>query len=281
MSRFLASGFDTAAPLHILGHGYDGTVSFRPGTRFGPEAIRNASWGLETYDPLLERDLEDLLICDHEDPEVPMGDAARAMDMVLQRCTDGIPDKARPLFLGGEHLLTLPTLRWTLHNRSARNLWVVQFDAHADMREDYLGNPLSHATVMRHAAGLVGFDHVRQIGIRSGTREEWQLMRREGTLVDARVEALQKLRAAIGDDPLYITVDLDVLDPSIMPGTGTPEAGGITFGLLEQLLHCFDGADIVAADIMELAPTLDPSGVSEIVAAKVARTLLLMMGAVR
>ena len=277
MTRFMAAEADRTAPLHIMGHGFDGTVSFRPGTRFGPDAIRSASYGLETYDPLLNRDLEDYEICDHEDPELPMGDARRVLKLVEERCRRDLPDHARPVFLGGEHLLTLPTLRWVVDRHGADKLWVVQFDAHADMRDEYLGNPLSHATVMRHAAEQVGFDHVRQIGIRSGTREEWELMRRNKTLVDARIEALQQLRNTIGDDPVYITVDLDVLDPSVLPGTGTPEPGGISFSLLEELLHCFDGANIVAADVMELAPGLDTSGVSDVVAAKVVRSLLLMM----
>ena len=277
MSLFMAAKRSVKAPLNILGLPYDGTASFRPGARFGPPAIREAVWGLETYDPALELDLEDLEICDWEDIEIPFGSPSRALATIETFLSANFEVGQKILALGGEHLLSLPMIMRLAEIYGKERLWVVQFDAHADLRTDYLGEPLSHACIIRRVADILGFKRIRQLGIRSGTKEEWAIIREQKTLVTIEEEALAALKKQIGEDPLYITVDLDALDPSVMPGTGTPEPGGISFNSLNSALMAFRGLNIVGADAMELAPNLDTSGVSSVTAAKIARTLLLIM----
>lgn len=272
---FLGTSSDPQTRVALLGAGFDGTASFRPGARFGPSAIRAASDGIETYSPYLRRDLvEDCAVADRGDLELPPGDT----DAVLRAIGDGVravlDDDCVPFLLGGEHLVTLPALQAVAERHE--DLCVLHLDAHADLRDDYLGNPLSHATVLRRVAEVAGFDRLRQVGIRSGTREEFALMERHGTLVPsfARTD-LEAAIASFEDRPIYVTCDLDVFDPAHLPGTGTPEPGGIDFHAFVTLLKLLDGKNIVAADVVELAPMLDPSGCSAVLAAKVVRELLM------
>lgn len=269
------------AGVVLFGAPFDGTVSFRPGSRFGPVALREASDGIETYSPYLDLDLEeDCAIADCGDLELPFGDLKGSLDRIGAAAREIVEAGKVPFMLGGEHLVTLPAL--TEVARRHPDLAVVHLDAHADMRPDYMGNPLSHATVLRRVAELVGFESLRQIGIRSGTREEFALMREHGT--QALGTSREHLAAALdvfAERPLYVTCDLDVFDPAYLPGTGTPEPGGIDFNIFATFVKLLAGRNIVGCDVVELAPTIDSSGCSAVLAAKVTRELLLCIPAGR
>jgi len=262
--------------IRIIGAPFDGTVSFRPGARFGPAAIRDASDGVETYSPLQDRDLESVSYADAGDLELPMGSVVSSLAIIREAVDDALADGAIPFLLGGEHLVSLPAIE-AVYDKYP-DMVVVQLDAHADQRQDYLGVKLSHACVIRRVAEFLGQEHIRQIGIRSGTREEYKLMRDYGTLTTFREEDLSELRAWIGDRPLYLTVDLDVFDPASFPGTGTPEPGGIDWWTFQRFLAAIKGCDIVGLDAVELAPQLDSSGCSSVLAAKCVREMLLTAG---
>ena len=258
----------------LFGAPFYSTTSFRPGARFGPKALRDASHGLETFSPLQEADLEDIAFMDKGDLELPFGDPKPALGMIEAAAGRILESGRTPFLLGGEHLVTLGALRaaYRLH----RDLRVIHLDAHADLREAYLGQSLSHATVMRRALDIVGEEGLRQVGVRSCAREEYALACR------LRVSDPQEIVAWAGESPCYLSCDLDILDPSVLTGTGTPEPGGLTFpeltGLLVPLLHALR---IVALDVVELAPQLDPSGTSAVVAAKIVRESLLALGSAR
>jgi len=260
--------------IRIIGAPFDGTVSFRPGARFGPEAIRDSSDGIETYSPIFDCDLESISYADAGDLELPMGSVEAALSIIKEAVEDALGDGAIPFLLGGEHLVSLPAIE-AVYERHP-DLVVVQLDAHADQRDDYLGVKLSHACVMRRVSEFLGQEHIRQIGIRSGTREEYKLMRDYGTLTTFREDDLAELRAWIGDRPLYLTVDLDVFDPAALPGTGTPEPGGIDWWIFQRFLNAIKGCDIVGLDAVELAPQLDASDCSSVLAAKCVREMLLI-----
>jgi len=262
--------------IRIIGAPFDGTVSFRPGARFGPAAIREASNGVETWSPVLDRDLENVRYADAGDLELPMGSAETSMAAIREAVEDALSDDAIPFILGGEHLVSLPAIEAVY--RKYPDLVVVQLDAHADQREDYLGVKLSHACVMRRVCEFLGEERMRQLGIRSGTREEYRIMRDYGTLTTFRAEDLAALRNWIGDRPLYLTVDLDVFDPASFPGTGTPEPGGIDWWVFQRFIEAVKGCDIVGLDAVELAPQLDASGCSSVLAAKCVREMLLAAG---
>jgi len=260
--------------IRIIGAPFDGTVSFRPGARFGPEAIRDASDGVEVWSPLLDASLEDVRYADAGDVELPMGDTLRALNKIREAADAALDAGAAPFLLGGEHLVSLPAIA-AVHARYP-DLVVVQLDAHADQREDYMGVKLSHACVMRRVAEFLGQEQIRQIGIRSGTKEEYSLMREHGTLITFREEDLHALLAWIGDRPLYLTVDLDVFDPACFPGTGTPEPGGIDWWTFQRFIQALRGCRIVGLDAVELAPQLDSSACSSVLAAKAVREMLLI-----
>lgn len=262
--------------IRIIGAPFDGTVSFRPGARFGPTAIRHASDGIETYSPLQDRELESVSYADAGDLELPMGSVVSSLAIIREAVDDALTDGAVPFMLGGEHLVSLPAIEALFEKYP--DLVVVQLDAHADQREDYLGVKLSHACVMRRVSELLGQEHIRQLGVRSGTRDEYRLMRDYGTLTTFREDDLNELRAWIGDRPLYLTVDLDVFDPASFPGTGTPEPGGIDWWTFQRFLAAIKGCDIVGLDAVELAPQLDSSGCSSVLAAKCVREMLLTAG---
>lgn len=262
--------------IRIIGAPFDGTVSFRPGARFGPAAIREASDGVETYSPLQDRDLESVSYADAGNLELPMGSVVSSLAIIREAVDDALVDGAISFILGGEHLVSLPAIEALFEKYP--DLVVVQLDAHADQREDYLGVKLSHACVMRRVSELLGEEHIRQLGIRSGNRDEYRLMRDYGTLTTFREDDLVKLRAWIGERPLYLTVDLDVFDPASFPGTGTPEPGGIDWWTFQRFLAAIKGCDIVGLDAVELAPQLDASGCSSVLAAKCVREMLLSAG---
>lgn len=270
-------GCDTpfeAADTVLFGAPFDGTTSFRPGTRFGPVALRAESDGIETYSPYLDGDLEDLAICDSGDLVFPFGNVERVLQMIEDRAAAILAAGKRPTMIGGEHLVTLGAFRAAL--AAYPDIHVIHLDAHADLRSEYLGEPLSHATVMRRIHDLVGDGRIHQFGIRSGDRSEWTFAREGHTdFHPFTLVAMAAVVQAIGDAPVYVTIDLDVFDPSLFAGTGTPEAGGILWQAMAAAMTCLAKANIVASDINELSPHYDPSGVSTAVAAKTLRELLI------
>lgn len=254
----------------MLGMPFDGTASYRPGSRFAPELIRLASWGLETYSPNFDKDLDDVNFHDAGDLDFPIGNTYKSLELIKENVKEIYLDKKRVFGIGGEHLVTLPTIQAL--SKFHKDITVVHFDAHTDLRKEYLGEEMSHSAVMYHIAEIIGFKNLKQIGIRSGTKEEFDLMKKHKTGLDFP-EQLGKLK----NKNVFVTVDLDVLDPSIMSGTGTPEAGGFTFCELMDWFKELKGLNIIGADVVELAPHYDASGVSTAVAAKVIRELLMCL----
>ena len=261
----------------IFGAPYDSTTSFRPGTRFGPAAVRSESFGIETYSPYQDRDLEtDVAVHDAGDLELPFGAPDRALAMIEAKADEILSAGKIPFLLGGEHLVSLGAVRAAV--KKYPDLHIIHFDAHADLREDYLGVRLSHACVMRRCHDLLGDGRIWQFGIRSGTRDEFAFMR-EGhvTTEPFSVNTLASLSFPEGT-PVYLTVDLDVLDPSEFPGTGTQEAGGLRFTeLLSALTEILRRFNVVAFDNVELSPGLDASGRSTALACKILREQLLSL----
>ncbi len=254
----------------MLGLPFDGTVSYRTGSRFAPEQIRLASWGLEEYSPLFDKELSDVNFHDAGDLEFPLGNTYKTLEQIETNVREIYKDGKRVFGIGGEHLVTLPEVKAV--SEFYKDLAVVHFDAHTDLREEYLGEKMSHSAVIRHISKFVNPQNIKQIGIRSGMKEEWDFMRLNNTLCHkySDIDALK-------DKPVFVTVDLDCLDTSIMPGTGTPEAGGMTFNELTGWFKYLKDFNIVGADVVELAPDYDASGASTAVATKVIRELLMAM----
>lgn len=265
-----------SADVVLFGAPYDSTTSFRPGTRFGPAAMRTESFGIETYSPYQDRDLEDIRVHDAGDLELPFGAPDRALEMIEAKAASILADGKVPFLLGGEHLVTLGSVRAAA--KRFPDLRIIHFDAHADLREDYLGVALSHACVIRRCHDILGDGRIWQFGIRSGTREEFAFMR-EGHVVTEpfTLKMLPQVSFPEGT-PVYLTVDMDVLDPSEFPGTGTQEAGGVRFAeLLAALRDVLARFRVVALDNVELSPPLDPTGRSTALACKLLREELLAL----
>ena len=258
-----------SSDIIMLGLPFDGTVSYRPGSRFAPEQIRLASWGLEEYSPNFDKHLEDVNFHDAGDLELPLGNTYKSLEVIEQNVEDIYKDGKKVFGIGGEHLVTLPEIKAV--SKFYKNLAIVHFDAHTDLREEYLGEEMSHSAVIRHASKIVAPENIKQIGIRSGMKEEFEFMKKHGTLVH-KFEELDVLKSK----KIFVTVDLDVLDPSVMPGTGTPESGGMQFRELIDWFKYLKNFDIIGADVVELAPDYDASGVSTAVATKVIRELLMI-----
>ena len=261
----------------LFGAPFDSTTSFRPGARFGSSAMRHESFGLETYSPYQDKDLTDYKIFDSGDLELCFGSAEAAVSDIESRADAILSDGKLPVLLGGEHLVTLGSVRAV--QKRYPDLVILHFDAHADLREDYLGARLSHACVMRRCHDLLGDGRIHQFCIRSGDREEFLFASKHTKMhkfsFDGLAETVEELKGS--QVPVYLTIDLDCLDPSAFPGTGTPEAGGVTFLQLLGALQLVSETNIVGADVNELAPMLDPTGVSTAAACKVLRELLLYL----
>lgn len=254
----------------MLGLPFDGTVSYRSGSRFAPEQIRLASWGLEEYSPIFDKELEQVNFHDAGDLEFPLGNTYKSLEQIKENVEDIYKDGKRVFGIGGEHLVTLPEVQAI--SKFYKDFVIVHFDAHTDLREEYLGEEMSHSAVIRHCSKIVGAENIKQIGIRSGMKEEWEFMAKNNTLCKE-----YKDLESIKGKKIFITVDLDCLDTSIMPGTGTPEAGGLTFNELVGWFKYLKDFEIIGADVVELAPDYDASGVSTAVATKVIRELLMIM----
>lgn len=263
------------AEIVLFGAPFDSTTSFRPGARFGSAAIRHESFGLETYSPYQDEDLCDYKVFDSGDLELCFGDSVKALAGISAHVDCILSDGKIPLMLGGEHLVTLGAVRSAL--KKYPDLHIIHFDAHADLREDYLGMQLSHACVLRRCHDLVGDGRIHQFCIRSGERSEFEFAKDHTDMHKFDFSGLKKLVAMLkaGGVPVYFTIDLDCLDPSIFPGTGTPEAGGVSFKELLNAILVVAECNVVAADVNELAPMLDASGASTAVACKVVRELML------
>jgi len=251
--------------LLIFGAPYDGTSSFRPGSRFAPDKIREASYGLETYSPDYNMDIEDLNVGDIGNLELPFGEKNKVFEEIKNCTTNLLKMNKKILCLGGEHLITFPIIE--VLSSIYDNLKVIHMDAHADMRDTYISEKFSHATVLNNVAELIDQKNIYHYGIRSGTKEEFKKIAQYGNFNIKSDELTEK----IGDDPVYLTIDLDILDTSVLPGTGTPEPDGFTFKELSELLRTFKGFNFVGADVVELTPDYDFTGASSIVAAKVVR----------
>ena len=257
----------------LFGAPYDSTTSYRPGTRFASRAIRGESFGLETYSPYQDKDLEDIQVFDSGDLELSFGRVDLALADIKARTQTILADNKRPFMIGGEHLVTLPAVEATFEKYP--DLQVIQFDAHTDLREAYLDAKLSHATVIRRIHDFLGDGKIHQFGIRSGERAEFQFAKEHTNLHKYNLDGLKETVAALKDTPVYLTIDLDVFDPGVFPGTGTPEAGGIFFMEFVESLKLISQLNIVALDVNELSPALDQSGASTALACKVVRELLL------
>ena len=268
-----------SARVALLGCPFDETASFRRGARFGPDAMRKASDCLETYSPHLDKDLGDAALCDLGDVDFASDDTRAVLDSIKAEASRVFRSGKRPVFLGGEHLVSLPAVEAALE--LFPGLAVFQWDAHADLRDDYLGERLSHACVMRRIQELAGVGPLRQFGVRSGTREEFEWMRANDTMRLLSPEAVSAALKEAGDSPVFLTIDVDVVNPGEMPGTGSPEPGGPGFDALMDCLRVLDdsSARIIGADVVELAPEWDPTGASAVAAAKLVRELALVLGA--
>ena len=268
------SSFEEAS-IVLYGAPFDSTTSFRPGARFGPSAMRHESFGLETYSPYQDKDLIDISVFDSGDLELCFGSSEIALSDIQKRAEEILKAGKFPLLLGGEHLVTLGAVRAAAAKYP--DLHIIHFDAHADLRDDYLGAKLSHACVLRRCHEIVGDGHIHQFCIRSGEREEFQFASRHTDFHPFTFEGLKETVRELKEKqvPVYFTIDLDCLDPSVFPGTGTPEAGGVSFLELLKAIRTVSQANLVGADVNELAPMLDTSGVSTATACKVLRELLL------
>lgn len=264
----------------IFGAPYDCTTSYRPGTRFGPRDIRAESFGIETYSPYQDKDLTDCKIFDSGDLELRFGSPESALDDIQARTAEILSDGKLPLMLGGEHLVTLGQFR-AISEKYDNDVYILHFDAHADLRDEYLGQHLSHACVLRRCYDIIGDGRIFQFGIRSGDREEFRFAEKhtfmyktgiDGVSFDALPDVIEKLKGK----NVYLTIDLDVLDPAFFCGTGTPEAGGATFNqLLDAIIKIGNSLNIVGADLNELSPHYDQSGASTAIACKLLRETLL------
>jgi agmatinase len=257
----------------LFGAPFDGTTSYRPGARFASAAIRNESYGIETYSPYLDKDLLDIRVFDAGDLEFGFGNTERVLQTIEEMTQMILDDRKKPLMIGGEHLVTLGSVRAVA--KAYPDLHIIHFDAHADLRDDYLGEKLSHASVIRRCHEIVGDDRIYQFGIRSGDREEFLWAKEHVFMNKFNLERLEAVVELLQGKPVYLTIDLDVLDPSVFPGTGTPEAGGVSFMELLYALNKVFKLNIVALDMNELSPVYDQSGASTAVACKLLRELLL------
>lgn len=278
--RFLSANRSISdANWVLVGYPLEETVTFRPGTSKGPATLRAASHGLETFSPRLSRDLTDLLIADSGDLALSHGSGVNknSLEYILgtirSKSEEIVRAGKKTLALGGEHLITLPQVEAMLWKYP--ELLVLQLDAHADLRNDYEGNRHSHATVMRRLLDLSKNLTLIQCGIRSGTREEINFSSLSSQVHSTNKENLFDTLDSFSGRPMYLSLDLDILDPSVLPGTGTPEPGGWTFLELESIIHRLEGRNVVGGDVVELSPGLDPSGISSVTAACVVREILL------
>ena len=267
------------AKIALFGAPFDSTTSFRPGARFGSAAIRHESFGIETYSPYQDKDLLDKKVFDCGDLELSFGSPEAALSDIEEQTRTILNDGKLPLMIGGEHLVTLGAFKAVFEKYP--DVQIVHFDAHCDLRDDYLGVSLSHACVLRRCFDLVGDGRIHQFCIRSGERDEFLFAKEHTDMHKFNFDGLKEVceELAMNNTPVYFTIDLDCMDPSVFCGTGTPEAGGVSFTELLGAILTVSKTNIVGADINELAPMLDASGASTAVACKTLRELILSINA--
>ena len=265
--------------VSLFGVPYDGTSCFKPGSRFGPSAVREDSYGIETYCPQLNLDLEDINFADLGSLDVPIGDAKLIIEYVKDATDILLENNLNPLFIGGEHSITSGIIKSIITHYP--DLIMIQLDAHADLRDEWLGNKFSHACTMRRCLEILPSKKIFQIAIRSGTKLEFMEMKKTKSLIPHTLgdnaKYLERALEGINGTPIYLTVDLDWFDPSIMPGTGTPEPGGYFWRDFAAIIEVLKSHNLIGADIVELSPKLDNSGISSILAAKVVRSLIMLL----
>ena len=265
------------AEVILFGAGFDGTSTYRPGSRFAPMALRSETLlAQEDYSPYFDLDLKDKKIHDLGDVEVVFGDTSETLARIEKISTYIVNDGKKPVCIGGEHLVTLPVVKPLLNNYP--DLQIIQLDAHLDLMDELFGDRYSHGTVMRRIFDLMKQPfRIYQVGVRSGHRDEYAFAKSNTNLYPFNSDEFLKNLDAFSDKPVYLTIDLDVFDPSLIPGTGTPEAGGIFFQEFISILKRIKNINIVGADMVELSPQIDPTNTSTIVASKILRELLLIV----
>jgi len=265
--------------VSLLGVPYDGTCCFRPGARFGPSAVREDSYGIETYCPQLNLDLEDINFADIGSLDVPLGDAKLTLDYISYATNILLKNNLKPLIIGGEHSITSGVIKSI--NTDYPDLIMLQLDALADLRDEWLGSKFSHACTMKRCLEVLPSKKIFQIGIRSGTKSEFLEMNNSKRLIQhtlgENAKSLEKALKSFKGRPIYLTFDLDWVDPSIMPGTGTPEPGGYFWGDFRAIIDVIKSHNLIGADVVELSPKLDNTGISSILAAKVIRSLIMLL----
>ncbi|MFK2821457.1 agmatinase [Arcobacter sp. YIC-80] len=258
----------------LFGVPFDGTTSFKPGARFAPSAMREESWAIESYSPYLDKDLEDLKLFDYGNLELPFGDKMSALAMIEEIVDEIVASDKKPIMIGGEHLVSYAPIKAL--SKKYKDLNIIHFDAHTDLRKDYLGEEFSHATVFRRVYDLLGDGRLNQFCIRSGLKEEFEWAKTHAHLEKFTYNTLESRVEALKNKPVYISIDLDVFDPSVFPGTGTPEPGGINFHQMLEIIGILSKLEnVVGLDVVELSPKHDASGVSTAVACKTLRELVL------
>jgi agmatinase len=271
---FIGCGSDyQTAKFVLFGAPFDGTTTYRPGARFAPKRMREESYGIETYSPYLDKDLSEINVFDAGDLDLPFGSAQKALGQIQEFADKILSDGKIPVMIGGEHLVTLAAVKAI--KQKCDDLYVIDFDAHADLRDEYLGEKLSHSTVMRRICEVLGPKKIFQYAIRSGERTEFEYAKDNTYLTKFVIKDLKKAIDIIGDKPVYLTFDLDCLDPSEFAATGTPEAGGVSFEELREAAATLGKLNVVGCDITELCPPYDTSGTSIALACKFLRELLL------
>ncbi len=265
--------------LVVFGAGFDGTTSNRPGTRFASTAMRPEFYGLETYSPVLNLDMDDYKICDIGDLELSIGNTDIVLGEIYEGTKQIVKDNKVPFMIGGEHLVTLPAFK-AVHDKY-KDIYVLHFDAHTDLRDEYNNNKNSHATVIKRIWDIIGDNKIYQFGIRSGTKEEFEFsLKDKHTYMETHtIDTFEEIIKSLDGKNIYLTIDLDVLDPSIFPGTGTPEPGGVTYKEFESIFKILKNSNInlVGCDIVELSPDYDNTSVSTVTACKILRELTLVI----
>lgn len=264
------------ADIVLFGAPFDSTTSFRPGTRFAPSSIRIDSFGLETYSPYLDVDLNECRVMDSGDCVLPFGNAKMALETIYDRTKTILDANKLPFMIGGEHTVTLGAFRAIVEKYP--DVHLIHFDAHTDLRDFYYGESLSHATVIKRCYDLIGDKKIFHFGLRSGAKDEFEFAKKHNTIEKSTCSTLPQVIDQLKGKPVYITIDLDCLDPSFFPGTGTPEYGGISFMDLLNSIYSMSSLNVVGMDVNELAPHYDASGASTALACKIVRESLIALG---
>lgn len=260
----------------LFGCPHDVTSSYRLGSRFAPAIIRGVLNEIEDYSPNLDGDLREICFSDIGDISPANNDTEQALTLIRETTRRILKKGKIPFALGGNHLITLPVCQAI--NEKYKNVKVLYLDAHCDLRNEYLGSKLSHATVARRILDFINPRSFFQFGIRSGAREEFEFARKHRTIYRFSSNDLAAVIKRIDGFPVYITIDLDVFDPAIFPGTGIPEPGGISFGEFIQFIKELKKTRIVGVDVVELSPPCDPTEISFFLAATVVREMLILIG---